>query len=296
MPLEKFNLVVLTAALLLQCVYAATPEEVADRVDIAITELGQKTLINNPQEVPPVASRYLSGYTDAERIRGIAAWMNRNNSKYRVTAPSDAGDLILNDPDAIEDFSELRKLIATEEDPERFFLLCLFLGYVPDGETYVPEMSRMLFRHGRVSPQDNHTPYANVLGDVGAFTYERIVHLLKSQHAEFDESTMLPNGGDCTWNEKIKTLARWLKKNWPGCESLGDGEELMLGADHETKAPQASATRPVKHFRTAVDTGVTTKPTASNPGWVLVTIGIIVLATLIVWRSQRSKVPGIGSK
>ncbi len=296
MPLKSFNIFVLATALLLQCGHAATPEEVADRVDEAVAELKAKTWVKNPQEVPPVASKYLSGYTDVERIRGIASWMSRDKTKYRVSVPTYAGNLLLNDPNLIKDFSELRKLIATEEDPEQFFLLCLFTGYVPDRGSYIPEMSRMLFRHGRVSPPNRNTTHARVLGDVGAFTYEKIVTKLQNQNAAFDESTMLPNGGDCNWNEKIKTLAKWLRENWPGCENLGDGEELMLGSGIESKTPQAPAERPAKRFPTAVDTEVAAKPTASNPWWLIVTIGIIALATLIVWLNRRSKVPGIGSK
>jgi hypothetical protein len=294
--LTPFNLVVLAMALMLLCCNASTPEEVADRVDEAVAELKAKTWVRNPQEVPPVASKFLTGYTDAELIRGIAAWMSRDKSRYRVNVPTYAGNLLRNDPNLIKDFSELRKLIATEEDPEQFFLLCLFTGYVPDRGTYIPEMSRMLFRHGRVSPPNSNTTSARFLGDVGAFTYHEIVVKLKNQNAAFDESTMLPNGGDGSYAEKIKTLAKWLRENWPGCENLGDGEELMLGSGIEAKTPHTPAERPAKRFPTTVDTDVAVKPTASKPWWLVVTIGIIALATLIVWLNRRSKGPGIGSK
>lgn len=289
MPFKSFNLFVIATALLLQCGHAATPEEVADRVDEAVAELKAKTWVKNPQNVPPVASEYLSGYTDVERIRGIASWMNRDKTKYRVSVPTYAGNLLLNDPNLIKDFSELRKLIATEEEPERFFLLCLFSGYVPDGDTYIPEMSRMLFRHGRVSPPNSNTTYARVLGDVGAFTYQRIVDLLRFQNASFDESTMLPNGGDCGYPERIKTLAKWLRENWPGCENLGDGEELMLEAAIEAKTPQAPAERPAKRSTTTMDTAVAAKPTASKPWWPAIAAGIAALVALVAWQFRKSK-------
>lgn len=63
---------------------AADPNEEADHVDDAVSEL-QKNLVGKaPNEIPPVASKHLGGYTDAQRIRGIEVWMNRARGRDRV--------------------------------------------------------------------------------------------------------------------------------------------------------------------------------------------------------------------
>ena len=282
--------IALTVILLIQLGYAATDDEVADRVEKAVTELRQQTVVKRLQEVPPVASKYLEGYTDVERLRGISVWMDRAKGTDRVWMPNFAYDLLINDPDTIKDSSELRRLLASEENPERFFLLSLFSRcFTQRGENFIPEESRMLFRHGRVSQRTNNTTYAHVLGDVGAFTYERIVATLRTLKAPFDEATMVPNGGHGPYPPKIKALVKWLRENWPGCENLGDGEPLMADAVSPQKQPATSISRPEKPF--PIDNKLANPQSpVEKRSRLLVLVGcIVVVLVLLVWLRKQAR-------
>jgi hypothetical protein len=218
--------------------------------------------------------------------------MNRAKGTDRVWMPGFAGDLLKNDPNAIKDSSELRKLLATEDDPSRFFLLSKFsTSFIIRGENFIPEESRMLFRHGRVAEQTNNTTYSKVLGDVSAYTYESIVNTLGFLHAPFDEATMLPNGGQIPYPEKIQILAKWLRENWPGCENLGNAETLSVESVHEPKRHVESETRPKKPLPLQTNEEAANQPVAIKLWWLAITVGIIVLAVLVAWLKRKSNAP-----
>jgi hypothetical protein len=231
----------------------------------------------NPNQVPPVASKCLAGYTDAELILGIDSWMNRAQGRDRVKVPGYAGDLLINDPDLIKDSSELRKLIATEEDPQRFFLLCRFAGYFFNrGGTFIPEMSHMLFRHGSVEPPHIWF-YEGGVWDVSKFTHEDIVGTLESLRAPFDENTMAPKGANGPLDLRIKVLVKWLREGWPGCETLGDREPLMADTISPRKQPTTAGVRPAKRLPVKNHGIVPTLPANKTIMWLAIALGAGVL-------------------
>ncbi|GAA5482538.1 hypothetical protein [Haloferula sargassicola] len=108
-------------------------------------------------------------------------------------------------------------MLANEEDARRFHLLREnLMTWVSDDkyENYIQEMSHMLMRDDPVGRAggDYNSPYWY---DVSLLTYEIIVRQLKEAGSSFKE----PNPELSHKVRKI-VLARWLKKNWPGCEGL----------------------------------------------------------------------------
>jgi hypothetical protein len=226
-------------------IHSAPENEVADSLDNAVIELSKMEVANNIDAIPPVATKHLKGFTDAERIRGIAIWLNRLDPAARIHGPAAMGRLLINDPQMITDSSELRKMLATENDPSRFFLLSCFSSYFSQrGETFIVEESRMLFRHGRVAPQTNQSTYSSALFDVSAFTYEKIVGTLRALNTSYHESERLPEGGQIPYSEKIPFLVSWLKENWPGCENLAIQDESKMESKKHLNGSHLAASLP----------------------------------------------------
>lgn len=196
-------------------------EDVANRVALAVLELREQRVGKGMLEIPPLASKHLESFTDDQRIRGIDVWMRRQQQGARAHAPAEVGDLLTNDPGMIADSSELGRLLASVNDPERFFLLASFSDYFSSrGDTFIPETARMLFVKGRILPQTNNSAYSDVLFDMSAFTYSNILSKLNLKSVVFDEVKMFPSETQISHGEKALVLGKWLRANWPGCENL----------------------------------------------------------------------------
>ena len=84
----------------------------------------------------------------------------------------------------------------------------------PPVNDFVAERAHMLFADGRVAKEEGEytKAYAH---DVSVYAYSAIVANLKALDAEF-----APPPRTLPHEEQALILAKWLKKNWPGCGDI----------------------------------------------------------------------------
>ena len=141
MTLRHFSISVLILFGLATTTHSEVPDEVADKLDIAMVELNTARIGKSILDIAPVGAKHLEGFTDAERIQGVGVCLYRQEPRSQVYGPALMGSLLTNDPGLIKDTSELRRMLATERDPRRFFLLSCF------GDYFLME-SECLITHG----------------------------------------------------------------------------------------------------------------------------------------------------
>lgn len=120
------------------------------------------------------------------------------------------------DPEFVNDWTALREMLRAEEDPRRFYLLTAMKPFSSKEHPidFIADEVHMLFRSGPVAKNEGEytKSYSH---DVSLFAYQRILGALRVQDAEFT-----PPSDDVPHKERILILAKWLQKNWPGCEEI----------------------------------------------------------------------------
>ena len=212
--------------------------ELHDRVAQA---LEKRRAIKNlfSEEYKTFLRRELKGLSDEEKSKGLALWLFSRKGMHPHT-PNMLIRALYDDPHLIQDSRPLRKLIQTEKDPRRFYLLVrLSISFRHRGkEDFIPEMTGMLFRDGKVADIISHYEKPYYL-DVSKYTYAVIVGSLRAKGANFE-----PPHRNLPHEEQVAILAKWLKENWPGCENLeipaqplGKGERLTKVLEGRRKTP-----------------------------------------------------------
>lgn len=162
----------------------------------------------------------MADLTDGVRIKAMAEWMFRHPAAGHASIPSAGMELLLSPKREIQDISELRRLLNHESDSNRFFMLSEFAAFFEAhyGESFMAERSRGLLMHGPAATLGQSTcPYR--LHDVSYYAYDRILNKLKQLDSPF-VTDVLPGLTGKPEAEKVRSLAKWLKENWPGCEGL----------------------------------------------------------------------------
>ena len=161
----------------------------------------------------------LEGLKDSEKIRAMALSLLDKEKNAKLPMSTQLGGsyvyVLGQDRELISDYSELRKMLKSETDPRKFYLVSVLIPwYIDKKHDYVASFSHMLFSSGPVT--ENVSEYArDYSGDVTYYAYISIVGNLKLLEADFT-----PPDKKIPHKERVLILAKWLKENWKGCEEL----------------------------------------------------------------------------
>lgn len=255
-----------------------------DLIDIIeplkFTDLGK--YIETPQAEIPEALEKIS---DSEMTRMIAAYLFTREGENPFTDHV-IRRLLLAYPSLIQDDAEFRRLLIQEKDARRVHLLCANLMgrvSVDKNSDYIKEIAPMLMRDEPVGKAggDYDSP---VWHDVSIGTYNRILKQLRSANAPFKEAD-----SDLRHEEKKLILARWLKENWPGCESL-----VIPDNSGNEKSPADNNTQVYTGERPKKPTATDPLPEAGETNTIRYLLGgmVMLIAMAAAWcvlRRQKAR-------
>ncbi|MDA7888221.1 hypothetical protein N9A86_02410, partial [Akkermansiaceae bacterium] len=197
-------------------------EEVADEIlDLIKTP---RDFAIKDYKLSPESEATIRSYSDEELSRGFATLLHRSDQDPVKGNRAATGNLIVraltSNKHWISDPSELRMLIANEDNPRHYYLMVRLGASICSerGVDLIPIYFNSLFRDGRVTKEEGeYTP--DFADDVSKFAYSRIASKLKKKGAEYvpldlDGTLLIPH------EDQAEHLARWLVVNWPGCENF----------------------------------------------------------------------------
>lgn len=227
----------------------------------------------------------LSHLSDAEKIRAMALEVYEMDKDrqfgMRYDTPSLVTDMLGEDPLLIRDPSELKKMMANEKDPRRFFILASMAGKLMlsiKGADFIQEMSPMLFKHDPLARMGGEYVFER-LSNASFFTSDIITRNLKALNSSFP-----PPQEKLPYPEKVEILVKWLRENWKGCENLGMIDAKGDGRPFDKRAPRGSPQLEI--FQTAEASS--DPPSTQWPMWTVL-VGVCILAILIVKYVKFSK-------
>ncbi len=196
--------------------------------------------------------------------------------------PSLAKQILISPKREFEDVSELRNLMNAETDSNRFFMLSSFSTLFESryAESFMFERARGLTMSGPAARHgQGQTEYR--LSDISLYTYDTILSDLRGMDSPFVKD-ILPTLEGRPDGEKAAELARWLKANWPGCESLEVPKAISTRKPRSATlpGPRHPATRPEMELKAVPDP-------VKHPGIRVLWISGLVLLFLLVWKMAR---------
>lgn len=181
-----------------------------------------------------IREKAFAGLDDDEKIRALAEWMFRKPLPQYNNIPSQAKKLLIAKEPVIQDYSELRRLMASETDSRRFFQLSA-LSYTAEkyGYDFMADRARGLFMEGVAADRGQSTT-DHPLQSISMNTFSRITEKLRDKSQVF-KNEVYPELAKMDLESRNLALAKWLKVNWPGCENLkvpGDPKVVKDPADN----------------------------------------------------------------
>lgn len=206
---------------------------------------------SNDSQAKTIREKAFAGLDDREKIRALAEWMFRKPLPQYNSIPSQAKKLLIAKEPVIQDYSELRRLMATETDSRRFYQLST-LSYTAEkyGYDFMVDCAKGLFMEGVAADRGQSTT-DHPLQSISMNTFSRITQRLRDESQVYKEEVH-PELVKLDLEARNLALAKWLKTNWPGCENL----EIPDNSDSE-KDPVGN---------TSIDTRVKLrKPPVTDP-------------------------------
>jgi hypothetical protein len=192
-----------------------------DLLNISIESIERRKNASNEQTMVTAMRDGMVGLTDSQRTRSLALWLfhvEATDPQWRMRP--ETGDavriILLKDPSLIIDASEVKKILASEVDPRKFYLLFSIAGPVMSAHKVdlIPDISHMLSSSQPLALM-NGEYYHDSLTNASYFTYNMIVKNLSLLGSEFQEPDQT-----LSYESRIRILAQWLKEKWPGCEGI----------------------------------------------------------------------------
>jgi len=198
--------------------------------------------LTNKKDAVPAFRKPFEGLTNAQKIKSLVLFLydiDLHDKKWSMSARITMGpiDVLRADPNLVEDWSELKRMLRNEKNPRKFYLLSKIAPWSNDKQKhdFIAERSHMLFADGRVAKEEGEytKPYAH---DVSEYAYTAIIGNLRALKADFELSPE-----HLSHEEQAIILAKWLKENWHGCENIKIPPRL-LGENLRSK-PRKSLTQ-----------------------------------------------------
>lgn len=171
-------------------------------------------------EAKALREKAFAGLDDREKIRALAEWMFRFPPPTHSEIPSNTGKLLIAPNSVIRDYSELHRLMAVETDSRRFYQLSVLASAFGDknGDNFLSDCARGLFMTGVAADRGQSTS-GYPLDRISSYSFSRITQKLRDENPKFKEE-VYPELIKLDFEERPLALAKWLKENRPGCESL----------------------------------------------------------------------------
>ncbi len=221
--------------------------------------------------------------SDAEKTRAMALRIfdldEKDHGRMRSNAPSSVEHVLMDDPSLITDSTELKRMIANENDARRFYILSAMAVQLMNSHNgdFVVEISPMLFRHEPLATTNVDSEYYNQgLTDASFGAYGLIVKNLQLLNANF-----VPPDDKIPYAEKIPILVKWLKANWAGCENLG--EKATSQGRIGVKAAERSDVRQEKRIFAPTENQSSMRTSSSTPWWQICMAAIVLILVFGTW-------------
>lgn len=249
-------------------------------------EARSKAQIDNHEPIGAFRKAF-DGLSDKEKLQAVAMHLFALDSEPEWKMTSSLRWIPANalgpDPEFVTDWTPLRKMLRTEEDPRRFYLLTAMNPFSTKEHPmdFVADEVHMLFRSGPVTKNEGEytKSYSH---DVSLFAYQRILGALRVQGADFT-----PPSEDVPHEERIMTLAKWLKENWPGCEGIS-ASEMSLRKAREPRKSLKDQSPPVSFSGAETardDLGVSDTDSGRYlRNFILFAIAVFLFGGVVVWR------------
>ncbi len=255
-------------------------EEILTRVSQGIHATSQSFELSPSPERKQIREAALGGLSDSEKIRALAEWMFRQGNQSSV---ADRAIQLLLSPDLeINDSTELRRLLKSETDSRRFYKLLVFTSYFTSkkGETFLAERARGLMMEGPAADSGQSTS-GLPLDSIMAHSYLAIIGNPELKESRFVQE-IAPKLEESLIPVRAAELARWLKANWPGCESLEVPKAISTRKPRSATlpGPRHPAARPEMELKAVPDP-------VEHPGIRVLWISGLVLLFLLVWKMAR---------
>lgn len=215
--------------------------------------------------------------SQAQRTRAMVLWLYDLDAKSRrpgqhVYPGSPIRNAMAEDPELLADPSELKRMIAAENDPRKFYIMSAPASQLMHKQKadFVVEMSHMLFRHGPVASTVHSDYYRPYYEDASYAAYVMITGNLHTLEAGF-----VPPDEKLPYEKRIPVLVDWLRHNWPGCEKLGLEEKAT-----QSPAPSGETREERKPRGTQAD-ATSEKPYEKS--WLEVILGAALVGMLGYW-------------
>lgn len=182
---------------LLAVLFTSLAAHAADYSDEQLLEIGKKAFerwaaSKNSIQMVQILREEFAPLDDAQRTRAMVFWIYDLDAKSRYPGkhPSPSSCIVyamMNDRTLVTDPSELKRMIAAENDPRNFFIMCApasqFISY--EKADFVKELSHMLFVHGQVADSDWGEMITPAFKDASYVAYGMIVKNLGTLGAKF---------------------------------------------------------------------------------------------------------------
>lgn len=274
--------------ILMVLIFASSPYCADGRTDEELVKIAYQTyeaLRAETEQIRISAVRNsLEHLSDAERTRALALVTydiaaKKFGGRIMNNAPSSVKIMLEDDPELISDPTELKRMIAAETDPKKFFILVsmanqLIISHKSD---FVVEMTPMLFRHEPPTSTDPDSEYYTPgLSDVSFLAYGMITKNLKALNADFT-----PPDEKLPYEERIPVLVKWLKSNWPGCANLG--ENTAVAREMPEAKSEEGTSRPNKRPTSQPETSSSRSSGTNNPWWKIPAVAGVLLLICGLW-------------
>lgn len=266
-------------------------EEVYSRIDECIHDYYHPFVRSSDEpEAVAIRKKAFEGLNDREKIRALAEWMFRQPLPHHIGIASKAGKLLIAPEPVIDDYSEIRRLMAVEDDSRRFFqLFILSPSYDEKNDhDFMVDRAHGLFMDGVAADRGQSTT-DHPIDAISKFTFSYISERLRDKDPAF-KTEVYPELAKMNFRQRNLALARWLKVNWPGCEGLEIPEMLDSGKwmntsslESTSKFPPARETkRPHRRFAENHRGGVILRWV-----WWAGVAALLALVGLVAWRLRR---------
>lgn len=267
---------------------ALASDEVVERISQGIRDCYMSFKLSTSPEREQIRQTALGGMSDAEKIRGLAEWMFRQDSHTSVA--DHAIQLLLSPKSEILDSTELRILLKKEDDSRRFYKLMGLSTYFvrKNHESFLAESARGLLMNGPAADIGQSTVRFPIK-DIRANSYYSLVASVGISDSPF-VLDVVPTLEGKPEEEKFLTLARWMKANWPGCEGLEIPGETVASPKRTAASLPGGRIQPADRPRPVEDGVAGTSEGSLKLGLICATSVLVLLAltTFILRRQPRS--------
>lgn len=287
---KSFKVIFLLSALVLSTARAAahTDEQLLEISKGAFAKWGAS---KNANDMVRIIREEFAPLDDAQRTRAMVFWLYdldanaKPGIRGRHPLPASSIEHVMReDPTLVTDPSELKTMIAGENNGRKFYIMCSLSDHFMRKQKadFVREMSHMLYEHGPVAATEWGEMINPACRDTSYIAYNAITNNLDLLGSDFvSPDKNLP------YETRIPMLVKWLKANWPGCEGL------KIPGSQETRPDLKAVAQPERRNGGTVTANGPNAPARGEPlsKFPLYALAVAALAVMVslVWYFAKAR-------